>query len=71
MKIRAEAPPEIQQYIAQNESFSVSGDPFHGEGGDYITETKNKHLKSNLSPGVPTLQNWVAASRSHKLLRNN
>ena len=51
MKIRVEAPPEVQKYIEDNEAFSRSGDPNRGEGGDYITENENRHLKSHLSPG--------------------
>lgn len=54
MKMRVLAPDQIKDYISQNETFSRSGDSYRGEGGDYITETENKHLKSNLPPGVPT-----------------
>ena len=47
MQIRVEAPPEVQEYIMKNESFSGSGNIYHGEGGDYITETENKHIKGH------------------------
>ena len=71
MKIRVEAPTEVKKYIEDNESFSRSGDPNRGEGGDYITENENRHLKSHLSPGVPTLKQWVIAARNHEMLTEN
>ena len=71
MKIRTLAPPEIRSYIEENESFSRSGDSFRGEGGDYIIETENKHLKSNLPPGVPKFSSWVMASRIHEKMQAN
>ena len=49
MQIRVEAPPEVQECIIKNESFSRSGNTYHGEGGDYITETENKHVKGHKS----------------------
>ena len=52
-------------YIEANESFSRTGDPCKGEGGDYITEAENRHHKSKLPSGVPTLWHWVAAARNH------
>ena len=48
-----------------------SGDPSRGEGGDYITEAENRHLKMNLPPGVPTLRHWVTALRNHDILVEN
>ena len=51
--------------------FSVSGDNCRGEGGNYITEIKNKHLKNNLSPGVSTLKNWVEVAQNHEVLKKN
>ena len=54
MKIRVEAPAKVRNFINQNKSFSRSCNPCTGEGGDYITESKNKHLKSHRSPGIPT-----------------
>ena len=68
MKLRVEAPAEVRNFINQNESFSRSGDPCRGEGGNYITETENKHLKSHLPPGVPTVNSWIKASRNHAIL---
>ena len=55
MKICVEALAEVRNFINQNESFSRSDDSCRGEGGDYITEIENKHLKSHLSPGIPTV----------------
>ena len=71
MKLHVEAPAEVCNLINQNESFSRSGDPCRGEGGDYITETENKHLKSYLPPGVPTVNSWIKASRNHAILTKN
>ena len=71
MKIRAPAPKEVQKYIEQNEVFPRSGDHCRGEGGNCITETENKYLKSHLVPGVPKYHHWVAASRNHSLLTSD
>ena len=57
MRIHAEAPDAVKEYIKRNESFDCSNDHTRGEGGDYIMETESKHLKGHLSPGVPTIQN--------------
>ena len=56
MQIQIEAPEEIKTFISRNESYSRSGDPSKGEGGDYVTENENRHLKSHLSPGLPSLK---------------
>ena len=71
MKIPVEASAEVRNFINQKESFSRSGDPCRGEGGDYITETENKHLKSHFSPGIPTVNRWIKASRNHAILTKN
>ena len=70
MAVRCAAPKEIVDYIVKNEAFDRSGEHFRGEGGDYVTETENKHLKSHLSPGVPTLANLVMASRNHDIFQS-
>ena len=54
MRIRVEAPTKVKLYVKRNEPFDRYGDYFWEEGGDYVTKIKNKHLKSHLSPGVPT-----------------
>ena len=71
MKARALAPDVVNEYMAQNESFSWSWNKFKGEGGDYVTENENKHLKSNLPPGVPSFTRWQMASRDHEVLQKN
>ena len=71
MQTRLEAPDEVKSYIKRNESFSKSGDDTRGQGGDYVTEEENKSVKSNLPPGVPTLQNWQWASRCNGMLKRN
>ena len=70
-KIGVEAPAEVCNFINQNKSFSRSGDPCRVEGGDYITETENKHLKLHLSPGIPIVNSWIKASRNHAILAKN
>ena len=71
MQIRVEAPDDINKFIAGNESFAVSGNNCRGEGGDYITEIENKHLKTHLPPGIPILKHWVEAARNHEVLKKN
>ena len=58
-------------FITGNESFSRSGDEYRGGCGDHIMENENKHIKGHLSPGVPTLQHWIRASRNHEKLQAN
>jgi hypothetical protein len=65
MTVRVNAPQEVKDYIAKNESFSRSGDSCRGEGA----EAENRSLKSNLPPGVPTIENWVVASRCDRQLK--
>ena len=62
---------EIKTFISTNESYSRSGGPSKGEGGDYVTENENRHLKSHLSPGVPFLKNWQEAARNYNILTKN
>ena len=69
MKLCVEAPAEVCNFINQNESFSRSGDPCRG--GGYITKTENKHLKSHVPPGIPTVNSWIKASRNHAILTKN
>ena len=68
MKERLECPKEVYDFITGNESFSRSGNEYRGEGGDFITENENKHIKGHLGSGVPTLQHWIRASRNHEKL---
>ena len=71
MKIRFQTPREVADYISRNESFCRSGDTLRGEGGDYLAENENRHLKSHLPPGVPTLQCWNISRRNHQKLVKN
>lgn len=71
MLIRTNAPEQVLQYIELNESFSRSGDDCKGEGGDYVTESQNRSLKSILPPGKPTVKDWQTSSRCHNLLSEN
>ena len=57
MRIQIEAPEKIETFISRNESYSRSGHPSKGEGGDYVTENENRHLKNHPSLGVPSLKN--------------
>ena len=45
MKIRVQAPKEVADYISRNQSFSKCGETLCGNGGNYVTENKNRHLK--------------------------
>ena len=49
----------------------IQGQASKGEGGDYVTENENRHLKSHLSPGLPSLKNWQEAARNHNILTKN
>lgn len=55
----------------KNESLNESGVNLHGEGRYYINEVENKHLKSNLSPGLPILSIWLNVSRNYDVLTKN
>ena len=57
MRIQIEAPEKNKTFISRNESYSRSGHPSKGEGGDYVTENENRHLKNHPSLGVPSLKN--------------
>ncbi|OWF50837.1 hypothetical protein KP79_PYT13799 [Mizuhopecten yessoensis] len=56
LMIRAQAPPQVIQFQAAAESFSVSGNDSKGEAGDFILEAKNRRSKMWMPPGVPTKQ---------------
>ena len=71
MKTGVQATKEVADYISRNESFSRSGDTLRGQDGDYVTENENRHLKSHLQPGVPTLQSWIISNRNHQALVKN
>ena len=68
LKMRLLAPPEIQNYIGDNESFSTSCHASKGEGGDFVLENRNKRIKSLIPKGVPTEDVWLQACRSFDTL---
>ena len=41
LKMRVLAPDSVNKYIQDNGSFSISGHPRKGEGGDFVLENKN------------------------------
>lgn len=45
MKTRVLAPPSVQEFLQRTESFSVSGHPSKGEGGDFVLEAFNRRSK--------------------------
>ena len=57
MRIQIEAPEKIKTFISKNKSYSRSGHPSKGEGGDYVTENENRYLKNHPSLGIPSLKN--------------
>ena len=64
IKMRLLAPPEIQNYLNENDSFSTSGHKSKGEGGDFVLENKNKSMKSLIPSGVPSEDVWLRACRT-------
>ena len=61
---RSLAPQEIKQFMSANESFSVSGHPSKGEGGDFLLESFNRRTKRWLPPGLPTEEHWLKVCRN-------
>ena len=51
---RVQMPQEIKEYISTSESFSVSGREHSGQGGDFVHEELNKHIKALLPQIMPT-----------------
>lgn len=62
MAYRLTSPESVKEYMEKHETFSMTGDFFRAEGGDYVTENVNRSIKNQLPPRVPTVQNWVTAS---------
>ena len=58
LKARVLAPVQVNDFLRQNETFSVSGLASKGEGGDFILEAKNKKIKRMLPPGCPDRSTW-------------
>ena len=61
----------LKKFLFLETNLIRSGDPSKGEVGDYVTESENRHLKSHLSPGVPSLKNWQEAARNHNIRTKN
>lgn len=57
-------PESFLEFITRNESFSVSGHPNKGEGGDFILEARNRCTKMWMPPGPPTQETWLRVCRN-------
>ena len=68
LKMRTLAPADLIQYLKDNESFSISGNPSKGEGGDFVIENKNRRLKMLIPTGLPTTERWLKVCRSFDTL---
>ena len=54
----------LQNYLSARESFSVSGKENAGQGGDFLHEEPNKHIKSLLLSVMPTKDIWRKICRN-------
>ncbi|XP_062594161.1 uncharacterized protein LOC134255654 [Saccostrea cucullata] len=61
---RIQCPPEIRNFIENNESFSISGNCSKGEGGDFILESKNRKTKMWMPGGLPDEKTWLPVCRN-------
>ncbi|CAC5386633.1 unnamed protein product [Mytilus coruscus] len=50
-------PPDVKTLIDHNQSFSSTGHPSKGEGGDFILDAQNR-TKMRMAPGIPTEDRW-------------
>jgi len=62
--MRVNMPDQIKSLINEHESFSCSGHPSKGEGGDFVLEAKNRRTKMWMPPGIATEGRW------HRVCRN-
>ena len=62
--VRLQCPPELFEFIQNNESYSISGDETKGEGGDFILEAFNRRTKMFMGPGLPTERRWSTVCRN-------
>lgn len=62
--VRLQCPPDVSAFIEDNESYSVSGNPSKGEGGDFVLEAKNRRTKMFLPPGLPDKKRWLNVCRN-------
>ena len=61
----------LMKFLFLETNLIRSGDHSKGEVADHVTESENRHLKSHLSPGVPSLKNWQEAARNHNIHTKN
>ena len=54
LNMRTLVPVDLVQYLKDNESFSISGNPSKGDGGDFVFENKNRRLMMLIPTGLPT-----------------
>ncbi len=66
--MRLKAPEGVLNFLAKNESFSLSGDTSKGQGGDAIEEEANKAIKHYLPDGIPTFSIWQKVCRNIAML---
>ncbi|XP_053372706.1 uncharacterized protein LOC123550186 isoform X2 [Mercenaria mercenaria] len=62
------APPEVKDFLEKTQSFTVSGHPSKGEGGDFVLEAINGKIKRWLPPGIPEEKHWQEVCRNADLL---
>ena len=63
-KCRVLQPDPVKDFWALNESFSISGHPSKGEGGDFVLESKNKTSKQFMPCGLPDERRWLRSIRN-------
>lgn len=62
--IRMQCPSVVSEFIANHESYSVSGNECKGEGGDFVLENLNRSSKSFMPPGMPSKERWKIIYRN-------
>jgi hypothetical protein len=77
--MRLLCPSPLAEFLKEHKSFSVSGHPSQGEGGDFVLEAKNRRSKMWMPPDKPTetrwlrfatltvLRRWVTGQKSNKI----
>lgn len=62
--IRMQCTSVASEFIANHESYSVSGNECKGEGGDFVLENLNRSSKSFMPPGMPSKERWKIIYRN-------
>ena len=57
--IWVQCPSEVCDFIANHESYSISGNNSKGEGGDFVLENLNRKAKSFMLPGLTSEEKWT------------